>query len=278
MADESDSRRKRVGPHNLVRVEAQQLSEQDLCRIGLAAESLVGRSRAREFMIDAVRRYTIEEETWHTAEQFADRVIRAMVESRIRELEARTPSIFRRLEEKASEDRVTSNVLGSLRAGMNEQDVRQSLEISVGEYRAALRSLYRLLPSLGDIDVGPKVSAKGSNLQTELRLVVNALLQPISGVDVQRFEQELRSRGQDPAIYSDLIRQQLLEGVTLSDRLACLADLAERVWGDREAARQFLTRPHPMLDGRTPVDAAITEDGARRVERILANLMHGLPV
>lgn len=41
--------------------------------------------------------------------------------------------------------------------------------------------------------------------------------------------------------------------------------------GDSEAARRFLSRPHPMLDGRTPLDLAIASSaGADAV----INLLH----
>jgi uncharacterized protein (DUF2384 family) len=52
---------------------------------------------------------------------------------------------------------------------------------------------------------------------------------------------------------------------------------AEFVWGDRSDARRFMTTPHPALRGRTPLDAALTELGARHVEEILDKIFHGLP-
>ena len=63
------------------------------------------------------------------------------------------------------------------------------------------------------------------------------------------------------------------------ERLARIVALAERAWdGERAAARSFLTAPHPLLEGRAPIEAALTELGARRVEAILAAIGHGLPV
>jgi putative toxin-antitoxin system antitoxin component (TIGR02293 family) len=58
--------------------------------------------------------------------------------------------------------------------------------------------------------------------------------------------------------------------------------IATAVWGDGAAAQDWLTRPHRLLGGRTPLGTASTEAGAGagavQVERILRNLQHGLPV
>jgi len=63
-----------------------------------------------------------------------------------------------------------------------------------------------------------------------------------------------------------------------TERLARVVALAESLWGDESAARAFLNRPHPLLDGETPLNAARTELGARRVERLLHDIEHGLPL
>lgn len=64
-----------------------------------------------------------------------------------------------------------------------------------------------------------------------------------------------------------------------SDRLARIAGIwahARAVWKGDDAARAFLFRPHPMLDGRRPIDAAVsTELGAHLVHGILGGLEHG---
>jgi len=62
------------------------------------------------------------------------------------------------------------------------------------------------------------------------------------------------------------------------ERLARVMAIAEQVWEDREDAREFLREPHPMLDGKSPLEMAETELGARRVERLLMSLEYGLPV
>jgi putative toxin-antitoxin system antitoxin component (TIGR02293 family) len=62
------------------------------------------------------------------------------------------------------------------------------------------------------------------------------------------------------------------------ERIARVAAAADRVWGNQEDARQFLTSPHPLLGGETPLEAAATDIGARQVEDILAAIEYGLPV
>ena len=65
-----------------------------------------------------------------------------------------------------------------------------------------------------------------------------------------------------------------------SERVARLANviaLAEYVWEDAEAARQFLNTPHPELGDRPPIEVAVDDFGARHVEEILYGIMHGLP-
>ena len=62
-----------------------------------------------------------------------------------------------------------------------------------------------------------------------------------------------------------------------TERIARVMANAEYVWDDREDARRFLTTPHPALRHKTPIDAAMTELGARQVEEILGQIFHGLP-
>jgi putative toxin-antitoxin system antitoxin component (TIGR02293 family) len=62
-----------------------------------------------------------------------------------------------------------------------------------------------------------------------------------------------------------------------TERLARVIATAEDVWQDREQARHFLTTPHPEMGGKTPLDAAMTELGARQAEEVMARLVYGLP-
>jgi putative toxin-antitoxin system antitoxin component (TIGR02293 family) len=62
-----------------------------------------------------------------------------------------------------------------------------------------------------------------------------------------------------------------------TERLARVVAIAEDVWQDRDQARCFLTTPHPEIGGKTPVDAALTELGARQAEEVMARIVYGLP-
>lgn len=63
-----------------------------------------------------------------------------------------------------------------------------------------------------------------------------------------------------------------------TERLARIVVLAEAIWGDAAEARAFLNRPHTLLQRQTPLEVARTELGARRVERLLGDIEHGLPL
>jgi putative toxin-antitoxin system antitoxin component (TIGR02293 family) len=66
-----------------------------------------------------------------------------------------------------------------------------------------------------------------------------------------------------------------------TERLARIVATARYVWDDRgeddRDAREFLNTAHPLLEGRTPLEVAFTELGARRVEELLWKLFYGLP-
>lgn len=61
-----------------------------------------------------------------------------------------------------------------------------------------------------------------------------------------------------------------------TERVARLFVHARRALGTVVEAREFMTAPHPLLDGRTPIDAARTDLGTRRTEQILNALEYGL--
>jgi putative toxin-antitoxin system antitoxin component (TIGR02293 family) len=62
-----------------------------------------------------------------------------------------------------------------------------------------------------------------------------------------------------------------------TERLARVIAAAEHVWDNREDAREWLTRPHPELENRLPLEAALTELGARRAEELLERIYYGIP-
>jgi putative toxin-antitoxin system antitoxin component (TIGR02293 family) len=65
------------------------------------------------------------------------------------------------------------------------------------------------------------------------------------------------------------------EGTRLA-RLARVWSLALDVWKDEEEARNFLFRPHPMIEDKRPIDVVIqNEFGAEMVVDILGGLKYG---
>lgn len=52
--------------------------------------------------------------------------------------------------------------------------------------------------------------------------------------------------------------------------------MAIEVWKTEDAARSFLDRPHPMLEGDKPIDVAIqSELGEDMVKSLLGELKYG---
>ena len=60
------------------------------------------------------------------------------------------------------------------------------------------------------------------------------------------------------------------------ERLARVIATAEQVWNSADDARAFLATGHAMLGGKRPIEVALTELGARRVENLLWSLFHGV--
>lgn len=80
------------------------------------------------------------------------------------------------------------------------------------------------------------------------------------------------------ATWKRRLKRLSLDESERTERLARVLAAAEHVWDDREQAREWMNKPHRELNGQTPVDAARTELGARRVENVLDKLFFGLPV
>lgn len=59
--------------------------------------------------------------------------------------------------------------------------------------------------------------------------------------------------------------------------LAWLKHLAKNVWDDATYASAWMSTSHGELDGKTPIEMAMTDAGAERVEAILWRLIHGMP-
>ncbi len=73
-------------------------------------------------------------------------------------------------------------------------------------------------------------------------------------------------------------RLTIEEGGRLA-RIAGVWTHAVEVWKSDESARAFLFRAHPLLNGRRPIDVALsTSLGADLVDAILGGLEHGVAV
>ena len=59
-------------------------------------------------------------------------------------------------------------------------------------------------------------------------------------------------------------------------RISALYDRAVQVLGDKESARHWFKTPKQALGGRSPLEYADTEPGAREVEDLLGRLEHGV--
>jgi len=63
-----------------------------------------------------------------------------------------------------------------------------------------------------------------------------------------------------------------------TERLARVTAMSKETWnGDENASREWLKTPHRELANAAPIEAALTEIGARRVEDILTKILYGLP-
>jgi len=70
-------------------------------------------------------------------------------------------------------------------------------------------------------------------------------------------------------------------GLSESERLfryLRLLSRAEEVFGSREKAAWWMKEPNAALDGREPVEVALTAPGAVVVEDLLGGLEHGFPL
>lgn len=79
------------------------------------------------------------------------------------------------------------------------------------------------------------------------------------------------------ATYKRRHRLKLVESEK-TERLARVIALAELLWDDEAETKRFLSAPHPELAGRKPIEAALTELGARQVEDLVNRALYGLPV
>jgi putative toxin-antitoxin system antitoxin component (TIGR02293 family) len=76
-------------------------------------------------------------------------------------------------------------------------------------------------------------------------------------------------------------RRSRRERLTLEEsdrvlRMVRILSAAEAVYGNRERALGWLRRPHPRLDGRSPISLLKTDTGSRIVEELLTQIDEGM--
>jgi putative toxin-antitoxin system antitoxin component (TIGR02293 family) len=59
-------------------------------------------------------------------------------------------------------------------------------------------------------------------------------------------------------------------------RVIRAVSLAESVYGSRERALEWLRKPHPRLEGRSPLSLLKTDTGSRIVEELLTQIDEGM--
>lgn len=87
--------------------------------------------------------------------------------------------------------------------------------------------------------------------------------------------------GRSRRTYTRYRKENKILGLPETERLFRYLRLlaqAEDVFGSREKAAWWMKEINAALDGRTPIDVALTAPGAVLVEELLAGLEHGFPL
>ena len=127
-----------------------------------------------------------------------------------------------------------------------------------------------------------KLGSREVSSARDLELVVQEGL-PLESVDVtieHIFPHNPAARYQ--IVPRATLSRRLKNGERLSyeeseklQRVARIFAMALDVWESDEDAQEFMAKPHPMLDDRSPFEASLSEIGAREVESILGRLLFG---
>src|SRR5688572_6126339 len=139
-----------------------------------------------------------------------------------------------------------------------------------------LREVAELLGGRGGLGRGVKTLAD-LDAAVHSGLPRSALDRVLAHAAPESERAKLRNRVIPRASYQRSRRLSPMHSAT-TERLARITALAQWVWEDEQKAQEFLWRPHPELSGRRPIEAALTELGAREVEEVIERGIHGLPV
>lgn len=71
------------------------------------------------------------------------------------------------------------------------------------------------------------------------------------------------------------ICSQAQDEAEVAERLSKTIEVAKTVFQSEEDIRRFMTTPHLMLEGRTPMDMCQTSAGLQRVQDLLLSIKFG---
>jgi len=138
--------------------------------------------------------------------------------------------------------------------------------------------------AIGRILGGPKYTGRLRSLRDLERVVETGLpaatLDEVAGYIAAdaRAAARLRDLLVHPSTRKRKPARLSAEASARIERAARVMAAAEDLWGNRGDAQTFVATPHPLLDGRTPMEAARTELGARQVEELILRTLHGVPL
>lgn len=130
--------------------------------------------------------------------------------------------------------------------------------------------------------IGEWLGVRAPATETEILRIVEGQLAPAI---IKRLISLGLERGEVDAI---IIPQRTLqhrrsrrEKLTIDEsdrvlRAIRVLSLAESVYGNRERALAWLRKPHPRLEGRTPLSLLKTDTGSRIVEELLVQIDEGM--
>ena len=138
---------------------------------------------------------------------------------------------------------------------------------SIGEVLGGHRALGKPVKSIMELSAAVERGLPKSTLR-------NVAQRVFSGAAEQRA---LMRRIVPEATYKRRRERLSASESARTERLARIVAMAEDVWQDHGQARRFLTTPHAEIGGKAPIDAALTELGARQAEEVMARIVYGLP-
>jgi putative toxin-antitoxin system antitoxin component (TIGR02293 family) len=126
-----------------------------------------------------------------------------------------------------------------------------------------------------------RTSVASSNAGARIKLIRTGVKANVLVIASEYFEMPrakfVKIMGMSPATAERKIKNRSLLGPIESERLERLAiieDQAEKVFGDGEKAKAWLTRTNLAL-GDTPLSMLDTETGAGEVRKVLASIAYG---